>query len=109
MFASPDDAWIGRDYMKYSRSFEMCSLRQRPMFLSVYDLYQLHTLCNVEWGIVGYLQVTRGKASWNSTGTHFFHIVRCLVTVDGVLDCQLDLLGSNTQLHTITAESLRTL
>jgi hypothetical protein len=37
------------------------------------------------------------------------HIVTRLVTVDGVLDCQLDLLGSNTQLHTITAESLRAL
>jgi hypothetical protein len=37
------------------------------------------------------------------------YIVTRLVTVDGVLDCQLDLLGSNTQLHTITAESLRTL
>jgi hypothetical protein len=36
-------------------------------------------------------------------------MLRGVSYVDGVLDCQLDLLGSNTQLHTITAESLRTL
>jgi hypothetical protein len=56
------------------------------------------------------------STSYNFTTRHIcrnisviIYIVTCLVTVDGVLDCQLDLLGSNTQLHTITAESLRTL